>query len=338
MRDRAKRDLRERSGGGARHAFPAAVIVGFAAIALLAAPAGLRGRFAAPGARGDAIVYCGEREPIGTRVVLWSEPAGYDASARHRRDRPEIVLPSHPAAGCNTPERISPRAGVRTAADLRERISLFVVHYDESWTSRNCFHVLQDVRGLSVHFLLDLDGTIYQTCDLVERCRHAREANDRSVGVEIAHPGALEDDAAVAAAYRRDEAGRAYLALPSWLGAAPLATRGFVPRPARGEPVRGPIQGRTRTQWDYTDAQYEALACLAGGLARAFPAIALEAPRDAAGRVTTRAFASPAESASFRGVVGHYHLTTDKSDPGPAFDWDRFLAAARRERDLGRAR
>jgi hypothetical protein len=47
-------------------------------------------------------------------------------------------------------------------------------------------------------------------------------------------------------------------------------------------------------------------------------------------RVLDRAFPSEAASAAFHGVVGHYHLTRDKFDPGPAFDWERFLAAARR--------
>jgi N-acetyl-anhydromuramyl-L-alanine amidase AmpD len=41
-----------------------------------------------------------------------------------------------------------------------------------------------------VHFLLDVDGTIYQTLDLHEKAFHATYANDFSIGVEIAHPGA----------------------------------------------------------------------------------------------------------------------------------------------------
>jgi N-acetyl-anhydromuramyl-L-alanine amidase AmpD len=94
--------------------------------------------------------------------------------------------------------------------------------------------------------------------------------------------------------------------------------------------VRGPIQGRLRTQWDFTAEQYEALARLAAGLARLFPRIEIEAPRGPDGRVLDRAFAGPEESARFCGIVGHYHLTTEKSDPGPAFDWERVIEAARR--------
>ena len=41
-----------------------------------------------------------------------------------------------------------------------------------------------------MHFLLDLDGTIYQTLDLKERALHVGASNTRSVGVEIANLGA----------------------------------------------------------------------------------------------------------------------------------------------------
>jgi len=41
-----------------------------------------------------------------------------------------------------------------------------VIHFDDAGTSRTCFLVLQDDRDLSVHFMLDLDGTIYQTARL----------------------------------------------------------------------------------------------------------------------------------------------------------------------------
>ena len=51
---------------------------------------------------------------------------------------------------------------------LQRVVDQFVIHYDVAGTSRNCFEVLQDKRGLSVHFMLDLDGTIYQSLDLKE--------------------------------------------------------------------------------------------------------------------------------------------------------------------------
>jgi N-acetylmuramoyl-L-alanine amidase len=49
-----------------------------------------------------------------------------------------------------------------------------------------------------------------------------------------------------------------------------------------------------------------------------------DAPRDALGRVTTSRM-TEAEEAEFGGIVGHYHVSAQKQDPGPAFDWERFL-------------
>ena len=73
---------------------------------------------------------------------------------------------------------------------LQNVVNQFVIHFDVCGTSRRCFEVLQDRRVLSVHFMLDIDGTIYQTLDLKERAWHATVANTRSVGIEIANIGA----------------------------------------------------------------------------------------------------------------------------------------------------
>jgi N-acetyl-anhydromuramyl-L-alanine amidase AmpD len=215
-----------------------------------------------------------------------------------------------------------------TRAHLREQVDLLVLHYDACGTSQACFRVLHDERKLSVHFLLDVDGTLYQTLDLAEQAWHARAANPRSVGVEIAHVGAFPpaERERFARAYEWTEHGtrlaltdaqRAGLRFPDYAGG-----------PARAGLVTGAIHGEEFVQPDFTDAQYATLAALAAALARELPRIALDAPRDADGRVRTDAL-SDAEEAAFGGVLGHFHLQTDKRDPGPAFDWERLLAAAR---------
>ena len=37
-----------------------------------------------------------------------------------------------------------------------------------------------------------------------------------------------------------------------------------------------------------------------------------------------------AQLARYQGVLGHYHVQTNKVDPGPAFQWDRLIDEARR--------
>lgn len=287
---------------------------------------------------GDAVLLAGRPLPIGAPVVTWRDPGGYDAYAE-RCAFSEQVLPRRPAGGCNTPERYGERRGLAPAvaevasargaltAELAAlQIDQVVIHYDVAWTSRNCFKVLHDLRGLSCHFLLDVDGTLYQTLDLVERARHAGAANDRSIGIEIAHPGPLELTKDLAKRYSRDAEGvRFDLA---WLRNT-TRTPGYVVRPARPEPVAGRIQGQRLTMYDYTDAQYETLSRLLATLSRALPRIRLRVPRDAAGKVRN-AVLSADELGAFSGLVGHYHVSKRKQDPGPAFDWERVLQKARK--------
>ena len=75
---------------------------------------------------------------------------------------------------------------------------------------------------------------------------------------------------------------------------------------------------------DYTEAQYATLRALTKSLSGIFPRVRRRAPRDADGTVRSTVLA-PERLAAFNGVVGHYHLTRSKIDPGPALDWDRIL-------------
>ena len=106
------------------------------------------------------IVYNGNFSPIKwDKFVLWSERGGlaarsgtyYDYTGRPKRD-----------------------------------VKLFVNHWDACLSATQCQKVL-DKRGISVHFLIDNDGTIYQTLDLQHAAFHAGKVNRKSVGVEISN-------------------------------------------------------------------------------------------------------------------------------------------------------
>jgi N-acetylmuramoyl-L-alanine amidase len=295
---------------------------------------------------GRSLIVCGEPVDVGVPVVTWKDPGGWDGHLETCFFDRTRVLPKTPAEGCDEPLRYGPRRNLADdiAAEvsasgwsrtlLERQVEQVVVHYDECGTSRRCFEVLHDLRGLSCHLLLDLDGTLYQTLDLAERARHAGGANDRSIGIEIAHEGPLELHPELAARYRRVREGgveRTVLDLGERAGdlrANAGGKGGFVVRPARTEPVTGRIQQRTYTQYDFTDEQYRTLTRLLRALSELFPRVALEAPRDAQGAIKLEAL-SREELAAFRGVLGHFHVTTAKQDPGPAFDWARALGGAR---------
>ena len=283
--------------------------------------------------RRDAIVVCGRRYPVDAPVRLWSEDPHYNAYTTRPRfsaDGPD-GLRYKPGRKPRLPElagRVA-REGW-TLPNLREQVDLFVLHYDVAGTSASCFEILHDRRELSVHFLLDVDGTIYQTLDLREQAWHASHANPRSIGIEIANIGAYPPGAASAldSWYGHDRGGTV-LTLPEKLGDGGVRTPGFVARPARPGRVRGQVHGVSYEQYDFTPEQYRSLVALTVALREALPGIELSVPRDARGRVRTDAL-SELEFERYSGLIGHQHLTERKRDPGPAFDWERFLLEVER--------
>jgi hypothetical protein len=157
-------------------------------------------------------------------------------------------------------------------------VNLFVLHWDECVSSHDCFHTLLE-RRLSAHLLMDHDGTVYQTLDLAEaRAWHARKENDRAIGIEIQNPV------------------NPALQLP-WQARRPLVAE---VRPHTGE------------EWlhlDFTAAQKETLTTLVPVVCEL-----MHIPRrlpEVNGEVPTAQIAP-----GFTGVCGHYHLQTDKLDPG----------------------
>lgn len=293
--------------------------------------------------RGDEIVVAGQLFHTGAPVVLWTDPGGYDAYRVERRfARAEDSGWGSIKDAMDTPNRYGQRrtgdpaldervrGGGWTLDELRGVVDQFVLHYDVCGTSRTCFRVLHDMRGLSVHFMLDLDGTIYQTLDVKERAWHATIANDRSVGIEIANIGAYPsaDARPLREWYASDGSGRPVVTVPERYGDGGIRTPGFRGAPARPGPVSGTINGTDLVMYDLTPEQYESLIRLTAALHIALPNIPLDYPRARSGAVLDRSLDAD-EFRSFRGVLGHWHVQRNKIDPGPAMDWDRVVDGAR---------
>jgi len=298
--------------------------------------------------RGDEIMVAGRLFHTGTPVVLWLDPGGYDAYRVERRFSPVEKSGWADSQAANpqleSPNRYDLRTKGLTPAEiervrgggwdlplLQRVVDQFVIHFDVAGCSRSCFATLQDSRGLSVHFLLDLDGTIYQTLDLKERAWDATTSNDRSVGVEIANIGAYPAAGRnpFAAWYRPGKNGQTDITLPPEAGDGGIRTRPFTGHPARPAPVRGTIQGEELVQYDFTPQQYAALIRLTATLCRVFPKLPCRFPADAQGKLITHKLPDE-QLKNYAGVLGHYHIQTNKDDPGPAFDWDRVIGGARK--------
>ena len=316
---------------------------------LLLALAGCATRPGTPAQRkGDEIMVAGQMFHTGTKVVLWTDPGGYDAYRVERRFAPleesDWENTKAKVKDQETPNRyglrkgdLSPdeiervRGGGWDLPTLRRVVDQFVIHYDVCGISKQCFKILHDYRGLSVHFMLDIDGTIYQTLDVKERARHATISHDRSVGIEIANMGAYgaNELETLNTWYGADASGRLVIKIPDKLGDPMLRTPNFTGRPTRAELVRGNIQGKDLNQYDLTPEQYKALVRLTAALARVLPKIKLDYPRGPDGKVLPHKLADE-DWKKYQGVLGHYHIQTNKIDPGPAFDWDRVINGARR--------
>ena len=203
------------------------------------------------------IVYHGNFLPIEwPKVVLWSEDKGL------KLDK-----------------------GFSPYTDKRE-IKMFMNHWDVCLNSKSCNSVLEQ-RGISVHFLLDNDGTIYQTMDMNHAAWHAgdRTLNHNTVGVEISNAYDLKYQA--------------------W-----YKKNGFGERPViDGETVHGvklkPFTG-------FYDIQIQALKALWKAIHLGL-GIPYECPVDDKGE-TLKEVSSDVENGKFKGFVSHYHATKRKQD------------------------
>lgn len=293
---------------------------------------------------GDEIMVAGQLIHTGAPVVLWIDPGGYDAYRVERRfSKIGDSSWDEIKGGLATPNRFGQRltgdsafdervrGGGWTLDDLRSVVDQFVMHYDVCGTSRTCFRVLHDMRGLSVHFMLDIDGTIYQTLDVKERAWHATKANTRSVGIEIANIGAYPsvDARPLREWYETELNGDTRITVPERFGDGGIRSPRLVDGPSRDQPIQGTVNGSELLMYDLTDAQYDSLIKLTASLHRALPGIALEYPKEPGGGVDPRKLDDDAFR-SFSGLLAHWHVQENKIDPGPAFDWERVVEGARR--------
>lgn len=274
---------------------------------------------------GNEIVVCGRLFYAGTRVVLWDEPLGMNAyTGSGIIYDPSLKFPN---------PRIPPFSKRIINSDdiesLKKLINLFVIHYDAAGWSRRCFTILEQ-RALSVHFLLDLDGTIYQTMDLAECAWHATKANVRSIGIEMANIGAypIKELHILRQWYVLDPTGMVRIVCPPNYGRFEFYNKNYIPRPARSNLIKGFIHGKEFLQYDFTEAQYEALAKLTATLCRIFPRLKCNWPVDAYGNGITTILAEDFLK-SYSGLIGHYHIQDNKIDPGPAFQWQRVINQVR---------
>jgi len=206
------------------------------------------------------VVYNGDFYPIEwDKFVLWSEKGGLETPSGNYYDY------------SGRPKR---------------KIRYFVNHWDVCLSSQSCHNVLKK-RGASVHFLIDNDGTIYQTMDVQHAAWHAGSArtNRPSIGVEISN------------AY--------YTKYQDWyikhgFGERPLVEDAWV-HGSKLDPFLG-----------FYPVQLEALKSLWNAIHKA-TGIPYNTPLNQFGKTSTK-YEQDVAYGDFEGFVSHYHVSKRKID------------------------
>jgi N-acetylmuramoyl-L-alanine amidase len=279
---------------------------------------------------GDEIIVCGQRVHTGAPVVTWLDPGGYDAYKKDAPAKVDAGFGMRKSTVFTDAQKKKAQAGNIDLPTLQSMVDQFVIHYDVAGTSKRCFDVLHYNRGLAVQFMLDLDGTIYQTLDLKEGAWHATKANGRSVGIEIANMGAYAagEENPLSKWYKTLPDGETVITVPGAAETNGIRDKSIVLKPSRPKPVTAMIQGKPRTQYDLTPQQYDSLIKLTAALHKTFPKIKLDYPRDKSGKLIRDALPNDVYD-HYEGVLGHFHVQTNKSDPGSAFQFDKVIEGAK---------
>ena len=163
------------------------------------------------------------------------------------------------------------------AGNRAQSIDKIVVHWDGCLNSKQCAKVLGQ-RGLSAHFCIDNDGTIHQLMDTNHVGWHARGVNSKSIGIEISN--------AVYMKYAKKYDPRRPV--------VPVST----------------LHGKTFPEHlGFYDVQVDALKELIKSLT-SFYNVPLEFPNQ-----NGELIKGVIKSSSFKGVICHYHVTENKTDP-----------------------
>ncbi|CAG8510726.1 6504_t:CDS:1 [Diversispora eburnea] len=159
-------------------------------------------------------------------------------------------------------------------------IECIILHWDVAKSSKDCFQALVD-RGLSIHLMIDYDGTVYQSLDLAKRAWHAGSDNDHSVGIEINNPYDVK---------HYD---------PNW--------------PREIVNSRTPNkQGKFHKHLDFRPEQKTRVVEVVEALCSILDVPRKLPPLDSEGKVVARTL----QKNEINGVLGHFHTSSVKIDPG----------------------
>lgn len=252
-------------------------------------PAGLGGGFAA---RHEVVLAGGRADfpvPVVTDRYRFEDLAAM-MPMRHKRDGSGPIFSLY-----RERQRSGTAISARDRDAVRGVIDLIVLHDTRTQTALESVIELEG-QGGSTHFIIDWDGTVYQTLDLAFEANHVKDASvdGRSVAIDLVNPVVLESSPK----------------LPDGSGERTLSA--FVK-----------VHGEEVQNWGYTEAQLASLEKVVSGLLTLLPQVKPKVV-EVAGAVPRTVFE---DAADFSGIAGHLHLSRRAVDPGAGFPWERLRAS-----------
>jgi N-acetylmuramoyl-L-alanine amidase len=167
----------------------------------------------------------------------------------------------------------------------KKEIDLFVLHWTGGEGSAKAVHRILTSRRLGVEFTIDREGKIWQHADPVTvDTFDAGRVNPRSMGVEIVNYGFRHKSKPPLKGRDRDE-------------------------------YRTQLNRQWRTFARFYPHQVASAIALVDACCNAVPTIPKRIPRDGDHKLIKRVMGG-AELARYKGVIGHFHISRKKSDPG----------------------
>jgi hypothetical protein len=165
----------------------------------------------------------------------------------------------------------------------KKEAAKIVTHWDATLSAKRCYDILSK-RGISSHFVIDNDGTIYQMVDPAYVAWHAGKYNKDSIGIDLSN--------AYYTKYNKN-----------------YEKMGFGPRPILNSWLHGRNLGE---HLGYYPAQLKAYKELLKVLCTHYD-IPLNVPMTKDGNLLN-SMLKESEKNSFKGIICHYHLTENKID------------------------
>ena len=276
--------------------------------------------------RSNDIIILGKRYPL----VKRGEPRVInflDNPALDFRRLPNLPIPA-----------IRPRPGnPQTIEKLKEAIQFCVIHTDMAKNALQTYRFLHTKRPIpnSTHFCINWNGDIYQYADIAATTFHAGNVNKNTIGIDMngmlvgLHNNSPKERRRVQQFKEMQVAYRELVQQKleeKYQGQNKSAA--FIKRMMDDYEFQQPqsmkLRGSRLRSYGYTERQYQSLISLMRLLVRELD-IDKTYPMLEGGRVVD--FTLPEdEHGKLKGMVAHWHLSTNRWDPGPGFDWEKVLA------------